>query len=331
MLLGKRQLPFIFSISLLIVLSVLFFAFTARHLIESQLIAGITITVVTALLFIFSLINFLVTSFIDPGYYPINTNNDEYEVIHHGVSKNITVSGGATFTMRWCDECKHYRPPRSHHCCVCEMCVEHFDHHCPWVDNCVGMKNYRYFVLFLSSLILYILIGLGSTIVVIVLKHETLLELIVELILCIILPISLIPILILAVFHVYLMIIGKTTFEQIKSEDPSPYNKGFCCNLYLTFFTPAHPKYQKFVPSRSIRKQITTLERDRNVDTIQDCIAMNVTCDPDVIVHVAAPTFNYNLRNGSYSYSSSIGERINLYTQSNNAHSQAESLATSDI
>ncbi|XP_012287712.1 palmitoyltransferase ZDHHC16A [Orussus abietinus] len=60
-----------------------------------------------------------------------------------------------------CKKCIKPKPPRTHHCSVCDKCVLKMDHHCPWLNNCVGHNNHRYFfqyMVFTVVGILFILI-----------------------------------------------------------------------------------------------------------------------------------------------------------------------------
>ncbi|XP_020593806.1 probable protein S-acyltransferase 16 isoform X3 [Phalaenopsis equestris] len=51
--------------------------------------------------------------------------------------------------LRYCQKCSHYKPPRAHHCRVCKTCVLRMDHHCVWINNCVGHANYKVFFVFM--------------------------------------------------------------------------------------------------------------------------------------------------------------------------------------
>ncbi|KAF1329706.1 Palmitoyltransferase, partial [Globisporangium splendens] len=60
---------------------------------------------------------------------------------------------GRNASMTYCRTCRIFRPVRAHHCGVCKKCIDHMDHHCPWVNNCIGRDNYRLVSLYSATLL----------------------------------------------------------------------------------------------------------------------------------------------------------------------------------
>lgn len=67
-----------------------------------------------------------------------------------------------------CPECEIIRTGRSRHCVVCRKCVDRYDHHCPWLNNCVGLCNHNLFLAYLilqqSSIIFTLTISIMTSI-----------------------------------------------------------------------------------------------------------------------------------------------------------------------
>ena len=65
--------------------------------------------------------------------------------------------------IKLCPECLVVKTPRSFHCTTCNQCVERYDHHCPWINNCIGINNHGRFLTFIIVLATNISILLITT------------------------------------------------------------------------------------------------------------------------------------------------------------------------
>ncbi|WVO16059.1 palmitoyltransferase AKR1 [Cryptococcus depauperatus] len=84
----------------------------------------------------------------DPGFVPKGEKDAEIKEVLEEL-----VDAGRLNGTNFCIICMAKKPLRSKHCRTCERCVAKFDHHCPWIWNCVGTNNHRSFVLFVLFLI----------------------------------------------------------------------------------------------------------------------------------------------------------------------------------
>jgi hypothetical protein len=75
----------------------------------------------------------------------INTLNHAEQMRHYPYDRVLYYPGTE------CRTCKFPKPARSKHCSICKTCVSRMDHHCIWVNNCLGRGNYKWFLALLLS------------------------------------------------------------------------------------------------------------------------------------------------------------------------------------
>eukprot|EP01097_Dermamoeba_algensis_P002532 TRINITY_DN2009_c0_g1_i1.p1 TRINITY_DN2009_c0_g1~~TRINITY_DN2009_c0_g1_i1.p1 ORF type:complete len:305 (-),score=26.97 TRINITY_DN2009_c0_g1_i1:427-1341(-) len=256
-LLGSRKRGwFYLAFSLLIILAVLFWAFPCREMIEPVSPAILVISIIGIMI---SFVSFVMSSFIDPGIIPRGTPPAS-EFDKPSPTKHVIVDG-IQFTTKYCDTCNFYRPPRSTHCSECDNCVLRFDHHCPWLANCVGKRNYNFYLTFIFSLMLnsiYTSFWSGYWFVRLILNSkdsggDALLDSLrtspVSPVLCVLTAIVVLAMAKLVGFHIYLVCVNQTTNEQIKRtyrKARNPYFVGRAKNWFIQFCPPYFPSFFDF-------------------------------------------------------------------------------------
>jgi len=253
---GPDRLYFYIASCLLIGTGLSFLIFLAPELYIGDVLPpgwNIAFIPVFGIIWLHSITTHLIVAYSDPGIIP---RQPPLEDLYHSPSqtKNVMVRG-QLFTVRWCPTCNLYRPPRAVHCGICDNCVFRFDHHCPYVGNCVGQRNYRSFLFFIFGTFLCSVFGFLHSVLFIVVQISRFginqafvnspLALIFAFLIAFIGLLATLLVGILVGFTGYLVMKSRTTNENIKQTfqlGVNPYDNGCGFNCLYLWCPPSYPR-----------------------------------------------------------------------------------------
>lgn len=215
----------------------------------SFLISSVLYLVLFNLLIFVFMTSFLVTTFRDPGSplrYRLERAHSSDQLVGWREDSPRANQSSRVYVLptsecdRFCGICNTPKPERCHHCSVCGKCRLKMDHHCPWFNNCVGYRNYKFFLLSIFYAVIlctFIVATLLQELIWELANGETSGKSILFLITCIFSFILGLSSGVLLAYHTYLLSRNRTTLEQMDRTDarrhpsgpmrlPNPYDLG---------------------------------------------------------------------------------------------------------
>lgn len=114
---------------------------------ESVVSGSIILSLIFLSISIAEIVLLLKTAMLEPGIVPPGQQSDAST----NAPSLATIVNGVNIERKFCYTCNVYRPPRGKHCVMCGCCVDRHDHHCKFLSNCIGLRNYRSFVFFILN------------------------------------------------------------------------------------------------------------------------------------------------------------------------------------
>ncbi|XP_077560472.1 palmitoyltransferase ZDHHC20-B-like [Haemaphysalis longicornis] len=132
------------------------------HYVKEQALRSV-FNMVYHLLFFFCLWPWVMTTFTSPAPVPQSFHFSPGErlalescakfpdrkkaVLEAMANKRGVLTRSSRGLVAYCNRCQCIKPDRCHHCSHCRRCITKMDHHCPWFNNCISFRTYKFFLL----------------------------------------------------------------------------------------------------------------------------------------------------------------------------------------